>query len=376
MKKNIIKIIKKLAKYIPFPVLIFISKYIINFEIKISSFFISTAIHAKHISKKHSFPSIPLQTRFNNTNMLSIIVPTYNRHESLQRLLQSLFKQDLCKNFFEIIVINNNCTDSTHEVCEKFSTLLKNFREVFEPTPGLLAGRNRGIKEACGDILVFCDDDIEPDSGWLSAIFKIMQERPDIMLLGGNNRGGFEIAPPEFVNNLWYTDKRGIRINSHYSLIENIPYGMPAPDHGYVMGCNFTVRREVVERARGFGPDCMPSILWQGDGENRVGEVAQSMGTVWLDPAVSVIHHMPESRLNTAYIKKRNLYFLINNFYVSLRKGNIYVDESEEAKLYLRAVCTLKELQEWLTLPDYWGQEAAPQLDDSQFRKLLQRHGW
>ena len=84
---------------------------------------------------------------------------------------------------------------------------------------------------------------------------------------------------------------------------------MPAPSHTYIMGCNFTTRRSVVNVAQGFGPDCMPNIIWQGDGETRVSEVAEKMGKVWLDPKVSVLHWMPSSRLTKEYIDKIKLYF-------------------------------------------------------------------
>ena len=379
MKRVIKLFLKCILSLIPQRVLILFSFFVWSkWRGKFSAVVLTVATH-RFTRKRTKIACAKIQV-FERTDIkkdfISVIIPTYNREESLQRLLESLSLQNFNPSHFEIIVINNGSTDATHEICTRFSLMPMHLKEIFEPTPGLLAARNRGVKESCGDILTFCDDDIEPDSEWLQAIYSIMSSRPDVMLLGGNNRGGFEISPPKFVSDLWTTDSYGIRVNWHYSLVEGIEQGMVAPNHGYVMGCNFTVRREVVEKTRGFGPDCMASILWQGDGENRVGEMAQSMGTVWLDPRVSVTHHMPKSRINQDYLKKRNLYFLISHLYTCLRSGEMPPYQSAEAQAYLTAVVKIPDLWNWLTKPDYWNAELPPSVELPQIKKLLQRHGW
>ena len=377
MKYEIKLFLLKTLSLIPSRLLMDLSCFLWDcIKCKFTAFILSAMIYNSKKTRQKFNNVFISDMQDSNNNFVSIIIPTYNRAKSLERLLQSLSKQIFEYSYFEIIVINNGSDDNTHEICNQYSSLIGNFKEICEHKPGLLAARNRGVRESCGNILIFCDDDIEPDIGWLSAIYSIMLSRQDVMLLGGNNRGNFEISPPQFISDLWITDSNGIRINSHYSLIEGILQGMIAPHHSYVMGCNFTVRREVVYNACGFGPDCMPCMLWQGDGENRVGEVAQSMGTVWLDPRVSVTHHMPQSRISRDYLKKRNLYFLISNMYTSLRNGLIPPYQPAEAQTYLDAVVKLPELRDWLTKPDYWNEELPPSVDCPQIKQLLQRHGW
>ncbi len=314
-------------------------------------------------------------------NFISLIIPTYNRVNSLNRLLLSLKKQSLPQKYFEIIIINNACTDETQSLCEQFSNQLRNLRLVYEPTAGLLAARNSGVLAAKGEILTFCDDDIEPNPAWLSAIMNIMVSHSDIMLLGGNNKGAFEISQPTFVNSLWIQDEYGIRINPYYSLIENINQSMPAPSHTYIMGCNFTTRRSVVNVAQGFGPDCMPNIIWQGDGETRVSEVAEKMGKVWLDPKVSVLHWMPSSRLTKEYIDKRKLYFDIAEAYTNLRKLNFSAwkngdDRYKNKNIYLQLASNIKELREWIIRESYFGIDTPHIKDIENFSFFFQRHGW
>lgn len=378
-KKYIIKYIYLFLTLLPDSLIIFFSKtYCKKYKFRYSAFFL-TAYISKKLNRSKNFGKKIMQQK--EKKIISVIIPTYNRPQSLDRLLQSLKKQSLPQQHFEVIVINNGCLDTTHKICEKFSAIFFNFKEIYEPTLGLLAARNSGVRAACGDVMTFCDDDIEPDVEWLYNIFCIMQNRLDIMLLGGNNRGKFEYSPPPFVENLWVQDEHGIRINSYYSLIEGIPCGMTAPHHGYIMGCNFTTRRKVIESAQGFGPDCMPNIIWQGDGENRVGETAQRMGTVWLDPNVSVIHHMPASRLDRTYIEKRALYFDINNAYNNLRKRNFNFwkngdDKNKNKNIYLFEACNVKEVREWLAMTTYWGNESPSLNAPLQSTKLFLRNSW
>ena len=87
---------------------------------------------------------------------LSIIICTYNRAKYIRPLLDSIVANDLPKQDYEIILVDNNCTDNTREICCTFASDHADvmFRYTIEPQQGLSAARNKGIKEATGDILV------------------------------------------------------------------------------------------------------------------------------------------------------------------------------------------------------------------------------
>ena len=77
---------------------------------------------------------------------------------------------------WEIVVVDNNSTDATRQVVERFTGASPlEIRYAFEAAQGLSHARNAGIKEAKGEILAFTDDDFRVDSRWLvelSACFK------------------------------------------------------------------------------------------------------------------------------------------------------------------------------------------------------------
>ena len=117
---------------------------------------------------------------------VSVVLCTYNGASSLRNTLAS-FKQlsvpgDLS---WELVLVNNNSTDGTGEIIEEFArTSGLNVQSVFEPRQGKAFALNTGIRMAQGEILVFTDDDVLADSGWLTGLVNTFAGR-DCMGLGG-----------------------------------------------------------------------------------------------------------------------------------------------------------------------------------------------
>ena len=88
--------------------------------------------------------------------LISIIIPTYNQGEFLERCLKSISSQTY-KNF-EIIVIDNASTDNTKSIVDKFNYLPLKY--LVNKNKGMIAqSRNLGIQKARGDIIAFLDSD-------------------------------------------------------------------------------------------------------------------------------------------------------------------------------------------------------------------------
>jgi glycosyltransferase involved in cell wall biosynthesis len=93
-------------------------------------------------------------------NLISIIVPTFNKASQLEYTLELLCKQDLSIDQYEIVVVDNNSTDNTRALLDRFSLKCDNMRYVTEKQRGPAAARNRGIDESRGYLLIFLDDDM------------------------------------------------------------------------------------------------------------------------------------------------------------------------------------------------------------------------
>lgn len=85
----------------------------------------------------------------------SIIIPAFNEERYLPKTLGSLKKSmKKIKEKGEVIVVDNNSTDKTTEVANKYGAIT-----VFEPINQISKARNRGVKESKGKFLIFLDAD-------------------------------------------------------------------------------------------------------------------------------------------------------------------------------------------------------------------------
>src|ERR1700690_361651 len=100
---------------------------------------------------------------------LSVVICTYNRSESLANTLRSLSVQLLPDTLqWEVLVLDNNSRDKTRAVVEEFCREFPGrFRYVLEARQGKSHALNSGIREACGDIVAFTDDDVLLEPSWL-----------------------------------------------------------------------------------------------------------------------------------------------------------------------------------------------------------------
>src|SRR5262245_10650210 len=151
---------------------------------------------------------------------VSIIIPTYNRADSLALTLGSLTTQKFSYTDYEILVVDNASTDSTKLVTESMmrANLHQQIRYFYEPVPGLLSGRHRGATEAHGTLLVFVDDDIDADPRWLQAIVATFAD-PSVQLVGGRNLPRYAITPPAWLDSFWDTTPYGGRACGYLSLL-------------------------------------------------------------------------------------------------------------------------------------------------------------
>ncbi len=110
----------------------------------------------------------------------SVIIPTYNRLSQLKLAIHSIFKQDF--DDYEVIVVDDGCTDGTEQYLRSLATPKLKF--ISQNNKGPAAARNAGIRLAKGKYIVFTDDDCEVSSNWLSS-FKQNYESTGADIIGG-----------------------------------------------------------------------------------------------------------------------------------------------------------------------------------------------
>jgi len=117
---------------------------------------------------------------------LSVVIPTYNRCESLRVTLEALKRQDAVAGDFEVIVVSDGSTDGTDALLAQWAAepLPFQLRPFSQPNAGPARARNRGVKEASGEVIVFIDDDVEPRPECLEAHARRHRHEEKLVLIG------------------------------------------------------------------------------------------------------------------------------------------------------------------------------------------------
>lgn len=104
----------------------------------------------------------------------SIIVPVYNVEKYIGKCLDSIMNQT--NKDFEVIVVNDGTKDHSMEIVKNYDVKVIN-----QKNQGLSAARNRGVKEATGEYLLFIDSDDYIEKDLLKELAKSLKNNPDIV---------------------------------------------------------------------------------------------------------------------------------------------------------------------------------------------------
>jgi glucosyl-dolichyl phosphate glucuronosyltransferase len=225
---------------------------------------------------------------------LSIIICTYNRAPLLAQALQSLVEQTAPANMYEVLVIDNNSSDTTKEVALSFAHKLP-LRYVFEQKQGLSHARNAGVAHARGTYLGFIDDDSRARADWIEVALRVSAEQhPDIF--GGPYLPWYDSPKPN-----WFKDSYEIRKKFDHALY------LP-PDKG-LSGSNIFFKRETFNVTGLFDPRLGMSGTRIGLGEEmQLQVIANAHGLTRYYTPELVIHNLvlPE-KMTLGYIFRRRL---------------------------------------------------------------------
>ena len=181
------------------------------------------------------------------TPEISVVVPTYNRSQLLERALLSLFSQQTDLSF-EIIVVDNNSSDATTDTVE--SLIAKSpvpLRLIHEPRQGNAYARNTGIEQAHAPIVAFLDDDVVADENWVSTIKATFDRAPQISFVGGRILPHWEGDPPS-----WLTP-------AHWAPLALLDYGseekmIAGSTPSGLLTANIAIRTSVFDDVGRFSP--------------------------------------------------------------------------------------------------------------------------
>ncbi len=107
---------------------------------------------------------------------VTVIVPVYNTERFLPRCLDSLKKQTF--KDFEVLLLDDGSTDNSGIICRAYAAHDSRMRLITLEHGGVGAARNRGLDEAEGRFVMFCDSDDYVAPGWMEALYMAALEHP------------------------------------------------------------------------------------------------------------------------------------------------------------------------------------------------------
>lgn len=227
---------------------------------------------------------------------VSIIVPTHNRADALEKTLAHL-KQQVFDQPWEVIVVNNNCIDDTDEVVMRQA---KDFPValtlIHQTKPGASAARNAGAAAAKGAYLIFMDNDILARPDFIQRHYDNLLKYPGCWFVG-------------HVENL--PEQQKTPFGKFRKSLDTSPSAGLTEITG-ITGQNTSMLREQFNMLNGFDEN-----FHTASGEDRELAIrAIKKGIrIYLDPAITVIHNDWAGSSIRDYCKRQRLYTQTEPFF-------------------------------------------------------------
>jgi glycosyltransferase involved in cell wall biosynthesis len=233
-----------------------------------------------------------------HTIQLSVVVASYNRRDYIIEAMDSLYRQTLSKDRFEVIVVDNNSKDDTEVLVSDYISTHTDghFYYLSELRQGASFARNSGAAIAKGAYLVFMDDDAVAEPSFLQNILRFFDTHPGAGGLGGRIIPRYIPAEPKWM--------------SHFvsSLVGNFDYSPETVEFSpqrYPLESNMIVRKVDFDTVGGFNTD-LPGVKGTlrigGEGKEFFFKLKNIGRTIWYDPSVRVEHVVEVAKLSHEYL--------------------------------------------------------------------------
>lgn len=258
--------------------------------------------------------------------MISVVICTFNRDKLLQQTVLSLLNQT--EDFFELIIVDNNSTDKTADLCKLYCEKNPRIKYVFESRVGLSYARNRGILESKGNYIAYIDDDCILPKSWIEVANQLAYTN-SFDFFGGPVFPFFEVNKPK-----WFKDK--------YLTFEfgSAPRKLFANET--LIGCNFIIRKSVIEKIGEFRVDLGMTgtkVLYSEETELQLRYLNSQLSKgIYYDPDLYVHHYARPDKLSLLW----NIKAFIGKGKSNYRTKNIQIKKQWFRSFFELAIQLLK----------------------------------
>ncbi|MCG5519761.1 glycosyltransferase [Ectothiorhodospira sp. 9905] len=214
-------------------------------------------------------------------------------------MLEAFCALEFPQGGWKIIAIDNASTDGTSEVLRNYQHRLP-LVLLFQPKSGKNASLNMALPHVEGDLVIFTDDDVLPDAGWLTTLLRTAECKPEYDVFAGAIIPEWPKVPPQWI-------------------LDNVPLGpayvVTPPDRkegplrpSAVWGPNMMIREKIFTMGIRFdeaiGPGLAPNYPMGSETELTERLVAQGH-QCWFAPDARVMHIIREEQMRVWWLLKR-----------------------------------------------------------------------
>lgn len=237
----------------------------------------------------------------NSGILLTIAICTYNRAAYLRDTISELAKQR-ASGQIEILVVDNNSCDRTNEVLHDAISAHPELalKVVQELQQGLSHARNRALRDAMGQFVLFIDDDIYLPDNFVENWIAFLKHAGTIAAAGGPIDVHFDDGQPS-----WFPMLLRQMLGYHRPFNSNQPY----PETMYPHGGNMLVNREIALEINGFDTRLgrTGKNLSAGEEKDFFKRLMKVHPAVFFNVEAGLLHRVGRERLTKEFIQKQAL---------------------------------------------------------------------
>jgi glycosyltransferase involved in cell wall biosynthesis len=174
---------------------------------------------------------------------VSVIIPTYNGANKILNTLRALEEQSYSD--FEVIVVIDGSTDDTAKIIRSNTFKFHNLSIIEQENSGRAAVRNRGAKEAKGDILIFFDDDMRPVDNCVRLHIEHHKKHNNTFLVGSQLED-YTVLNTDIQRYKAFLSRKWTKP------LEEKPLGLLNGTDAYLTAANFSISKELFDELQGF----------------------------------------------------------------------------------------------------------------------------
>lgn len=264
--------------------------------------------------------------------LISVIIPTYQREEPLRDTLTDILKQDYPN--FEVLVVDQTQSHEP-ETTECLRSLeaagkIQWLRLKWASLPG---ARNYGVRHAQGSIILFIDDDVRMESGFLKAHAQVFVDRPEVGAVAGRVLDRMIMAGAPQGLTIDYLPKQAMDPGIAWYYLDLVHTVQPQEVIS-ARGCNMAFRRELFEQ-HGLRFD----ERFQGSAVREESdfclEIRRTGYKIWYAPEAALVH-LGEPTGGCHDISTRSLKYQITHYHNHFLMSFKHLTLFQCLRLYVR----------------------------------------